>query len=90
MNTADTPSIETDAQVRAWRTFVQGAGVDVATACAVALTAAVAAGIEWTQAYWLALGLAVARSAVVAAVSYFARRFVPPVNAPTREVGGAS
>lgn len=90
MNTHDTPpSIEADARQRGWRTFVQGAGFDVATGITVALVAAVSGGIEWTQAYWVALGLAVARSAIVAAISYLARKFVPPLTPPTREGGGA-
>lgn len=89
MNALNTPSVETDAQVRAFRTFVQGVGVDVLAAIAVALTAAIAGGIEWTSAYWLALSLAVAKSAVVAIVSYLARKFVPPVNAPTSGGGVA-
>lgn len=83
MNAPDTPSIERDAQVRGLRTFAQGLLVDAAAAVAVVLTVAVAGGIEWTSAYWVALGLAVGKSVVVAAVSYLARKFVPPVNAPT-------
>jgi hypothetical protein len=89
MNTLPTPSTEADAQQRAFRTLVQGLGFDVLTGTTVALTAAVFGGIEWTQAYWVALGLAVAKSAVVAAVSYLARKYVPPLKAPTGEGGGA-
>jgi hypothetical protein len=89
MNALPTPSVEQDAQVRAFRTFAQGLTVDVFAAIAVALTAAVAGGIEWTSAYWVALGLAVSKSVIVAIVSYLARRFVPPANAPTTRGVGA-
>jgi hypothetical protein len=78
MNTDSTPSPESDARNRAFRTFVQGFGLDVASGAVVALTAAVAGGIEWTRLYWVALGLAVAKSVVQAAVSYLARKLVPP------------
>lgn len=81
MNADSTPSVATDASERAFRTLLQGLAVDVLAGIGVALTAAIAGGIEWTQAYWLALALAVGKSAVTAIVSYFARRFVPPAGA---------
>lgn len=81
MNADSTPSTERDASERAFRTLLQGLAVDVLAAVGVALTAAIAGGIQWTQAYWLALSLAVAKSAVTAIVSYFARKLVPPTVA---------
>lgn len=79
MNADSTPPrVERDASNRAFRTWVQGLGVDLAAGVGVALVAGVAGGIEWTQAYWVALALAVAKSSIMAAVSYFARKFVPP------------
>lgn len=81
MNATPTPPVETDARERALRTFAQGFGVDVAAGIVVALSAGIAGGIEWTSAYWVALGLAVGKSAVTAAVSYFARKLVPPAGA---------
>lgn len=90
MNTPITPGrVEADAQTRAWRTLTQGLAVDVLAAIAIALTAAIAGGIEWTQAYWIALGLAVGKSVVTSVVSYFARKMVPPANPTTSAVGGA-
>lgn len=80
MNAASTPPIETDARRRAVRTLVQGFAVDVGAGIAVALVAGIAGGIEWTHTYWIALGLAVAKSAITAAVSYFARKIVPPTG----------
>ena len=88
MNALHTRPVERDAQTRAYRTLIQGLMVDVLAAIAVALTAAIAGGIEWTQAYWVALGLAVAKSAIVAVVSYIARRAVPPATTPT--MGGVA
>ncbi len=74
------PPAEADARNRAFRTFVQGFGLDVAAGAATALAVGIAGGIEWTRLYWVALGLAVAKSVVQAAVSYFARKFVPPAG----------
>lgn len=83
MNTDFTPPrVEADAQTRAFRTLIQGLTVDVVAAVCVALAAAVVGGIEWTQAYWIALALAVGKSAVTAIVSYLARKVVPPANTP--------
>lgn len=81
MNTHPTPPVEADARNRAFRTWVQGLALDVAAGACVALAAAVAGGIDWTHTYWVALGLAVAKSTVQAAVSYLARKFVPPAGA---------
>ena len=80
MNTDSTPPVAADAANRAWRTLIQGLVFDVAAAIAVAATAAIAPGIEWTRAYWLAFALALGKSAVVSIVSYFARKFVPPAG----------
>ena len=68
-------SVSTDARSRALRTAVQGLLVDVS----VAVVGAVA-DVRWTRAYWAALGLLVAKTAVQSAVSYVARRVVPPAT----------
>jgi len=81
MNADSTPPTDRDASERAFRTLLQGLAVDVLAGIGVALTAAVAGGIQWTQAYWVALALAVGKSAVTAVVSYFARKLVPPAGA---------
>lgn len=78
MNTDSTPPADADASERAFRTLMQGLLFDVTTAVVVALSAAVMPGVEWTRAYWTALALAVGKSTIVAVVSYFARKFVPP------------
>lgn len=85
MNTAPPPNtVARDASNRALRTLVQGLMFDVVMAVVMVLSVAVAGGLEWTRAYWLALGLAVAKSAIVAVVSYAARLAVPPAM-PTTE-----
>lgn len=84
MNTAPTPPVERDASERALRTLTQGVLLDVATALVVAMTAGIAGGIEWTSAYWVALGLAMSKSAVTAVVAYVARILVPPASGGTR------
>lgn len=68
---------QADARNRAVRTLAQGLALDVGVA--VVSVAAVAVGdVHWTRAWWAALGLLVAKTAVQAAVSYAARRLLPP------------
>ncbi len=71
------PVVQADARNRAWRTLLQGLGYDVATAVVLVLVVTVG-DLQWTRAYWLTVGLAVAKSVVVSAVSYFARLLVKP------------
>jgi hypothetical protein len=78
-----------DARTRGWRTLAQGLAVDVLAGASVALVAATSGGIEWSQAYWVTLGLAVAKSAITAAVSYVARLVIPPAVPTTRRGGTA-
>ncbi len=72
-------AVAADARNRALRTFVQGLGIDLLAAVCIVLLPAVSS-IEWTSAYWLALGASVARSLVQALVSYVARFVVPPAD----------
>lgn len=90
MNADFSPDMDVaDAGVRGLRTLAQGLVVDVLAAAAFALTAAVAGGIEWTRAYWIALALVVGKSIVTALVSYVARFVIPPAT-PTTEGGEGS
>lgn len=73
-------SAAVDARSRSARTIVQGLGIDVAVALVLVLAVAVT-GLEWTRAYWVALGLSLARTAVQAVVAYFFRLLVPPGRA---------
>ena len=72
-------SATADAKSRALRTAIQGLIVDVSVAVVGVATTAVA-DVRWTRAYWAALGLLVAKTAVQSAVSYVARRVVPPAT----------
>jgi hypothetical protein len=72
-------SVESDARVRGWRSFIQGLLVDVSAAGVVFLVTVIG-NLEWTRAYWLALGLGFAKSLIQGAVAYFARKLVTPAN----------
>ena len=73
------PSVHADARNRAWRTLVQGLAVDVAAAVVLAVLPSLSgAGFAWTREYWLAVAGLAGRSAIVAAVSYVARRIKAP------------
>ena len=69
-----------DAKNRAWRTAVQGLLLDVSTAVVMVLATAVT-DLRWTRDYWVTLGLLLAKTAVQTAVSYTARKLVPPATA---------
>jgi hypothetical protein len=68
-----------DAKDRAWRTVLQGLGIDLATALVLSL-AVLLTRIDWTWAFWGALGLAVAKSLIQATVAFFMRLLVKPKN----------
>ena len=72
-------SASADAKNRAWRTAVQGLALDVLTAIVLVLSVAVT-DLRWTRAYWVALGLLVAKTGIQSAVSYGARNLVPPAT----------
>ena len=86
MATIELPATtEVDARNRAARTFFQGLAIDIVTA-AVIVMLPLLSSVEWTPAYWAALGLAVAKSALTAVVSYVARKVAAPgVGSPTGE-----
>lgn len=66
-----------DATIRALRSFAWGLLIDVTVAVVLVLGTAFSA-IEWTPAYWTALGLTLAKSVLQAVVAYVARRVLPP------------
>jgi hypothetical protein len=71
--------VERDARNRAWRTLWQGLFTDVAVSVlTVAVTVMV--DIEWTREWWLITGGLLAKTVIMSAVSYVARRVVPPQN----------
>lgn len=66
-----------DASDRAWRTFLQGLGIDVAIAVTLVLAVAFTK-IEWTPVYWAGLGSSLGRTVLQSAVAYVMRVFVKP------------
>jgi hypothetical protein len=68
-----------DARSRAWRTCVQGLLTDVAVAVIMVLATQVG-DLQWTGAWWGALGLLLLKTAVQSGVAHLARRVVPPVT----------
>lgn len=68
---------QADARDRAWRTFIQGLGIDVTIAVTLVLVVAFK-DIEWTPTYWIALGSSLGRTILQSAVAYVMRVFVKP------------
>jgi hypothetical protein len=69
-----------DAINRAVRTFVAGLWLDVATAVVAALVLGLS-DVHWTKAWWVALGILLAKTAGTAVVSYVRRYLSPPPSA---------
>jgi hypothetical protein len=72
-------AVERDAQVRGWRSFVQGLLIDIAVSATVFLVTVIS-DLEWTRVYWIAVSLGLAKSVVQGIVAYFARKLVKPAN----------
>lgn len=73
------PSATADARNRAWRTFVQGLLVDVVLALSGGISLALASpDFAWTRAYWLGIGLALAKTALTTITAYVMRKAAPP------------
>lgn len=70
-------AVRTDAKHRAYRTVLQGLGIDVAVGVVLVLSTAVA-DIHWTREYWVLLGLSLAKTVIQTVVAYFMRLLVPP------------
>ncbi len=71
--------IARDASVRAWRTFWTAISFDVAATVAAYLVTVIG-DFEWTRAYWIAVGLGVAKSIITGVAAYFIRKFIRPAN----------
>lgn len=78
--------VSSDARNRAWRTFLQGLGIDVGVAITLILVAAFA-DIQWTSTYWATLGASLGRTILQTAVSYVFRIFVKPRVAGQGDTG---
>jgi hypothetical protein len=70
-------SAHLDALNRALRTLVQGLLVDVSGAVVLVATQQLA-DLQWTKAYWAALGLLLIKTVVSTGVAYVGRRVAPP------------
>ncbi len=69
-----------DAKERSVRSIAQGLAIDLAVAAVLVLGVAFTT-IVWTKAYWVTLGLSLARTLLQATVSYFMRLLIPPTKA---------
>lgn len=69
-----------DARNRAWRTLAQGLLLDVGVAVALLLAVALA-DVQWTRAYWIALGASLGRTVAQTGVAYVMRHLKPPPTA---------
>lgn len=72
-----------DARERSLRSLLQGLALDVAVAVILVLATAFTS-IEWTPAYWKALGLTVAKSVLQSGVSYLMRVYIKPTQGQSR------
>ncbi len=72
------PLKPSDAHIRAMRTAVQGLLVDVASAVLLAVgPALVGSSFAWSRAYWGALGLLAAKTAIQTGVAYAMAKVLP-------------
>lgn len=77
VDTSGDLTVQRDARNRAWRTFLQGLGIDIGTGLLVTLASAFNM-IEWSWAFWAALGLLLAKTLLQSLVASIMRRVIPP------------
>jgi hypothetical protein len=70
-----------DARNRALRTVLQGLVLDVSVAVVLVLATSVG-DLHWTRAYWLTLGLTLAKTVIQSGVAYAMRKLIPPGKEP--------
>jgi len=68
-----------DARNRAWRSLLQGLGIDVAVAVVLVMSTAVT-NLEWSRGFWVTLSLSLAKTVIQSIVAYFMRLLVPPAK----------
>jgi hypothetical protein len=73
--------LERDARNRAWRTFLQGLGLDVLVAIATLVVTLTQSPDAWQG--WAVVGASLARTVAQAAASYVMRRFLDQSPIPT-------
>lgn len=75
--------LRADARNRAFRTFLQGLGVDVAVAVAVVLVTVFSDADGWGDLQWAVIGFSLAKSVVTSVASYVMRAFLDKSRLPT-------
>lgn len=70
-----TPEIKRDALNRAFRTLVQGLGIDLAVAVAMVLGTTIIGWSSWGDVQWSVLSFTLAKTATQAVVAYIMRRW---------------
>lgn len=84
------PSREADARNRAWRTLWQQLGIDVAVAVTLAVgPQLIGQNTAWTKNYLITMAVLGGKTALATVLAYVARKVVPPVFDPDREVAPA-
>lgn len=76
-NPAIERAVNRDARTRGLRSLAWGLLIDVTVAVVLVLLTAFTA-IEWTETYWITLGLTLAKTVLQAIVAFFARKLLPP------------
>lgn len=80
-----TPAVNADARNRAFRTFMQGLVVDIIAALSITVLPALAGSeFVFSRVYFTTLAILVGKTVVVTAVSYIARKLLPPPAASAR------
>lgn len=75
-----TPAVQQDARNRAFRTFAQGLGIDVAVGLATVLLIWLPEADISTRQAWTVLGITVAKTLLQTIAAYVMRLKVAPVN----------
>lgn len=73
--------VQADAQNRAWRTFLQGLGIDVLVAVALTISAILVSADGWGALEWAAISFSFVKSILQAFAAYVMRRFLDKTRA---------
>lgn len=72
-----------DATNRAWRSFLQGLGIDVLVAVSMLVYTIFDEAEAWGQLEWGVIGFSLLKTVLVAVASFVMRRFMDPSRFPT-------
>ena len=76
-------ALQQDAANRAWRSFLQGLGIDVLVALALVVYTVLDSAASWTALEWNIIGFTLLKTVLITAASYVMRRFMDPSKVPT-------